>query len=35
VGPAVLAVEMLGRVRAELSVIGELGERGSSWCLRG
>ena len=26
-GPAVLAAELLGRVRAELPVIGELGER--------
>src|SRR5438552_17315225 len=26
-GPAVLAAELLGRVRAELPVVGELGER--------
>lgn len=27
VGPTVLAAELLGRLRAELPVIGELGER--------
>ena len=29
-GPAVLAGELLARVRAELPVVGELGERSSS-----
>ncbi len=34
-GPALLAAELLGRVRAELPVIGGLGSGSRSWCRRG
>jgi hypothetical protein len=34
-GPAVLAAELLGRVRAELPVVGELGERDQVLVRRG
>ena len=34
-GPAALAAELLGRVRAELPALGGLGVGSRSWCLRG
>jgi hypothetical protein len=34
-GPAVVADELLGRMRAELPVIGELGSGSRSWYRRG
>lgn len=34
-GPVAVAAELLGRVRAELPVIGGLGSGSRSWCRRG